>query len=117
MFKNSTEAKSTMKSEVLSAVMDSLMNQGYNVTQIEDAEIAVSHDCGEFGKQFTRIALTSADTKGTKTRAGFTLDGAITKWQERKATAAENARILAENRAKAKAERETAKTAAKSAKE
>jgi predicted nucleic acid-binding Zn-ribbon protein len=115
--KNVTEAKAAAKSNVLAVINDALVAQGFTVTQIEDTEIAVSHDCGEFGKQFTRIALTSADTKGTKTRAGFTLDGAIAKWQERKATAAENARILAENRAKAKAEREATKTVAKSAKE
>lgn len=113
MFKNSTEAKSAMKSEVLSAVMDSLMNQGYNVTQIEDAELAVSHDCGEYGTQYTRIALTSADVKGTKLREGFTLEGAITKWHERVEIAKQNKVVLAEKRAQAKVLRAAAEAEAK----
>lgn len=113
MFKNSIEAKSAMKSEVLSAVMDSLMNQGYNVTQIEDAELAVSHDCGEYGMQYTRIALTSADVKGTRLREGFTLEGAIAKWNERVEIAKQNKAALIEKRALAKVLRAAAEAEAK----
>ena len=103
-----TAVRTSLKELVAENLMTSLSAAGLAPAQIEDFEYAIPFET-EFGVQYIRVTLTAADTKGTKLREGFTVDGAIAKWNARLEQAALNREALAQKRAEAKAEKEAAK--------
>lgn len=98
-----TAAKETVAERFVGAMSE------FGAVQIEDFEYAVPFET-EFGTQYIRVAMAAADTKGTKIREGFTVEGAIAKWEARKAESAEKQAALVAKRAEAKAAKEAAKS-------
>ena len=82
-----TDAKAAAKL----AVMEKFLAAFPEAVQIDDAEFVVPVADAEFGTQYVAIPFSVKDTKGTKgsakqaPRAGFTLDGALAEWDEKKA--------------------------------
>lgn len=79
------------KAEAKNKVMEQFLAAFPNAVQIDDAEFVVPVEDAQFDIQYVAAPFSVKDTKGTKgsakqaPRAGFTLDGALAVWDEKKA--------------------------------
>ena len=79
------------KAEAKLKMMEKFLADNPNAVQIDDAEFVVPVEDAQFGVQYVAAPFSVKDTKGTKgsakqaPRAGFTLDGALAAYEQKKA--------------------------------